>query len=57
MEEYLQQGAELGLLLDPFERKVYFYRANAAPHVVDDPATITAEPTLPQFALSLNEIW
>ena len=57
MEEYIQQGSELGLLLDPFERKVYLYRPNATPEVLDDPATITAEPALPGFSLSLKEIW
>jgi|SRR5215831_606692 len=57
MEEYVQQGSELGLLLDPFERKVYVYRPNEAPHILDQPETISAEPTLPGFTLSLEQIW
>jgi Uma2 family endonuclease len=57
LEEYLANGAQLGWLIDPFERKVYVYRPQAAVEVLAEPQTVSGEPLLRGFTLNLQEIW
>ncbi len=57
MQEYIDQGAELGWLLDPRTRRVYVYRPNAAVEIMENPATVSGDPTLPGFVLTLADIW
>jgi Uma2 family endonuclease len=57
MEEYLRNGAELGLLIDPEDRRVYIYRRGEEVRILDDPKTVACDPTLPGFVLDLEEIW
>jgi|ERR1044071_2277470 Uma2 family endonuclease len=57
MFEYLENGTLLGWLIDPSKRKVYVYRPNQEPVVLDSPATVSAHPLLPGFELNLNELW
>ncbi len=57
MEEYVANGAELGLLFDPEEKRVHVYMPNSDPQVISHPKTIACDPTLPRFVLQLDEIW
>jgi len=57
MEEYIANGASLGWLIDPIERKVYVYRPNAEMSCLDNPATVSGEPVLPGFVLDLRRLW
>ena len=57
MEEYMANGARLGLLIDTLERRAYLYRPGASVHIYDAPETISADPELPGFALNMNHIW
>ena len=57
MQEYLGNGAELGLLVDPEERRVYVYRQGRKVQILKDPKTVACDPVLPGFALDLREIW
>lgn len=57
MEEYIQQGAELGWLLDPSDRRIYVYRRGVAFEILEDPDVISGEPTLPGFVLALADVW
>jgi Uma2 family endonuclease len=57
MEEYIQNGAELGWLLDPIEKKVYVYRPHAQVECLDNPTTVSAEPLLKEFALDVRGLW
>lgn len=57
MEEYIANGALLGLLLDPFERKVHVYRPGVAPEILEDPETVSGEPVLRGFKLDVRAIW
>jgi Uma2 family endonuclease len=57
MEEYLANGAKLGWLIDPVERKVYVYRPGSEVEVLDNPLTIAGDPVLPGFTLKLEKIW
>jgi Uma2 family endonuclease len=57
MEEYIANGAQLGWLIDPVDRKVYVYRPSAAVDCLEDPRQIAGDPVLPGFVLDLREIW
>ncbi len=57
MQEYSDNGALLGWLIDTKERKVYVYRASAAVCCLDDPETLSGDPVLPGFVLDLRRIW
>lgn len=55
MQEYIDNGARLGWLLDPSNRQVYRY----GPGVIEplnNPQEIS-DPLLPGFVLNLREIW
>jgi Uma2 family endonuclease len=57
MEEYLTNGARLGWLIDPSERKVYIYRPGAEVVSLDNPTQVAGDPLLPGFVLDLGRIW
>ena len=57
MEEYIANGAQLGWLIDPLERKVHIYRADAGIEVLDDPQTVSGEPLLKGFVLDVRSLW
>jgi Uma2 family endonuclease len=57
MEEYTANGAQLGWLIDPQERRVYVYRPGAAVEELEDPRAVSGEPLLRGLELQLREIW
>ena len=57
MVEYMENGAQLGWLLDPSMRKVYVYKPDAEVEVLDDPETVSGEPLLRGFTLDVRAIW
>jgi len=57
MEEYIANGAQLGWLIDPFERKVYVYRPGAEVEVLEDPEAVSGEPLLRGFTLDVRALW
>jgi Uma2 family endonuclease len=57
MEEYLDNGARLGWLIDPVDRRVYVYRPQVPIEQLENPEKITGGPILPGFELDLQEIW
>jgi len=57
MEEYMANGARLGLLIDPIRRKVYVYRPGQRPARLDEPASVSCEPEMPGLAFQFSEIW
>jgi Uma2 family endonuclease len=57
MEEYRENGALLGWLIDPIERQVHLYRPGRSAEQLDKPGSISADPELPGFVLDLAEIW
>lgn len=57
MEEYMENGAELGWLIDPEDRRVYIYRSNSPVECLENPATVSGDPLLPGFVLDLQRIW
>ncbi len=57
MQEYIDNGAELGWLIDPLTRHVHVYRPGIAPEELDAPERVSGEPVLPRFELDLSAIW
>ena len=57
MEEYRENGAQLGWLLDPRSKRVHVYRPGAAVEVLDNPASIAGNPILHSFVLDVPQIW
>lgn len=57
MQEYVENGAILGWLIDRQERKVYCYRPSQAPEVLENPAAVSGDPELPGFVLQMAKIW
>ena len=57
MQEYIENGAQLGWLIDPIEKKVYVYRPWEEVVCLENPETISGDPILPGFVLDLSRIW
>lgn len=55
--EYIENGAQLGWLLDALNRCVYIYRPAQPVQYLEDPETVSGQPVLPGFVLNLREIW
>ena len=57
MQEYMDNGAQLGWLIDPLERTVRIYRAGVAePELLHDPVTLNGEGVLPGFIFEVREL-
>ena len=54
MQEYIDNGARLGWLIDPQTRRVEIYRPNQDVEILENPATVPGEDVLPGFVLDLN---
>ena len=57
MSEYASNGAQLGWLIDPTTRRVFVYRPELEPEVLQDPLVLRGGPALPGFVLTLQPIW
>ncbi len=57
MREYIENGARLGWLIDPYEKRVHVYRADKTVEVFDNPTTVSGEDVLKGFELDLTGIW
>jgi len=56
MQEYIDNGASLGWLIDAEARRVEIYRPNQDVEILENPATLSGEDVLPGFVLSLQQI-
>ena len=57
MEEYIANGAQLGLLIDPRNARVHTYRPGSEPEILERPDSLSCDPILPRFTLDLQPIW
>ena len=57
MQEYIDNGAQLGWLIDAHSRVVYVYRPSHSVERLEQPATLAGDPVLPRFTLDLRTIW
>ncbi|MCU0541791.1 MAG: Uma2 family endonuclease [Oscillatoriaceae cyanobacterium Prado104] len=57
MQEYLDNGAKLGWLINPKQRQVEVYRSHQKVEILQNPQTVSGEGVLVGFVLQLNLIW
>ncbi|MGI8470087.1 MAG: Uma2 family endonuclease [Pyrinomonadaceae bacterium] len=57
MIEYVENGASLGWLIDPLERRIYVYRPDADVEILENPESVSGESLLENFSLNLEKIW
>ena len=57
MEEYRENGARLGWLIDPGRRQVAVYRAAGVAEQRSGSGVLTGDPVLPGFTLDVASIW
>lgn len=56
MQEYMENGAQLGWLLDPFEKHVYLYRLRRDVEWRENPGNLSGEDILPGFQFNFQEL-
>ena len=57
MQEYIDNGAKLGWLIDPKTQKVEIYRLGKQVEILQNPATLSGEDVLPGFILNLSSVF
>ena len=57
MQEYIENGVSLGLLIDYQNRTVYCYRTDGSVAVLSNPDIVSCDPELPGFTLQMAKIW
>jgi Uma2 family endonuclease len=57
MQEYQDNGARLGWLINRKDKQVEIYRIGQPVEVLDFPKTLSGEEVLPEFVLDLTLIW
>ena len=53
----MENGVLLGFLIDPQTRRVHVYRHGQPVEILEEPASVSADPVLPGFVLDLSAIW
>ncbi|NEO18586.1 MAG: Uma2 family endonuclease [Moorea sp. SIO1F2] len=57
MQEYQENGARLGWLIDRENRRIESYRQGKPVEILEFPTTLSGEEVLPGFVLDLSSIW
>ena len=57
MKEYVANGAQLGLLIDPQVREVQVYRSDRTVERLVEPQVVRCDPEMPGFVLHMSDIW
>ncbi len=57
MQEYLENGARLGWLINPQNQQVEIYRPGQEVEILEHPIELSGENVLPGFILNLRRIW
>ena len=57
MQEYMENGCRLGLLINRKSRQVEIYRSHQQVEILNSPNTVSCEEILPGFVLNLQKIW
>ena len=57
MQQYIDNGVQLGWLIDRKQRRVYIYRPGNPVDCLNHPAAVSGDPILPGFVLDLSKIW
>ncbi|MEH2245205.1 Uma2 family endonuclease [Nostoc sp.] len=56
MQEYIENGAQLGWLIDRKNKRVEIYRPGKDVEILDNPGSLSGENILPGFVLDLQQI-
>jgi Uma2 family endonuclease len=57
MQEYMENGARLGWLIDPQAKQVGIYRQGRPVEIVPSPQTLSGEEVLSRFGMHLDFLW
>ncbi|XFA72045.1 Uma2 family endonuclease [Thermosynechococcaceae cyanobacterium Okahandja] len=57
LQEYIDNGAQLGWLINPETRQVEVYRPGQPPQQLEQPSTLSGELVLSGFVMDLTLIW
>ena len=57
MMEYIENGASLGWLIDPLQKKVHVYQPNTKTEILSNPKQVSGEPLLKGFSLNVRKLW
>ena len=57
MQEYIDNGARLGWLINPQSKQVEVYRAGQPQETLENPEVLLGDRVLPGFALDLRRVW
>ncbi len=57
MEEYIENGAKMGWLIEPENKQVQIYYPDRAVEICSNISSISGYNLLPEFELDLTEIW
>jgi Uma2 family endonuclease len=57
MQEYIENGVRLGLLIDCKQRTVHVYRPGRSPDILENPNAVSCDPELPGLTLQMARIW
>jgi Uma2 family endonuclease len=57
MEEYIANGALLGILLDPKNKIVHLYRPNQSVQTLENPISVSCEPEMPGLVLDMTVLF
>jgi Uma2 family endonuclease len=56
LNEYLDNGAQFGWLIDPSTRTVHLYLPGQPVTILEDPTSVSGDPLLEGFVLELREV-
>ncbi|ESA34693.1 hypothetical protein N836_14840 [Leptolyngbya sp. Heron Island J] len=56
MQEYMENGSQLGWLIDPKNKRVEIYRPGQVVEILENPRKLSGEKILPGFVLTLKRI-
>ncbi len=57
MQEYIENGVRLGLLIDRKSRNVHRYRPGQSAEILESPESVSCAPELMGFELKMAKIW
>jgi Uma2 family endonuclease len=57
MQEYMENGAKLGWLIDPQNKIVEVYRVGLEVEILSNPTELSGEEILPGFVLLMGRVW
>lgn len=57
MEEYMNNGAKLGWLINPRQNQVCVYRPGQQVQILENPTSLAGDPELASFVLDLEPVW